>query len=85
MEVTDVKVFPVDEDKLKAFATIVFDSSFVVRDLKVIMGKTGYFVAMPSRKGRDGKYKDLAHPINPETRMMIESRVLAEYERVSAG
>lgn len=81
MEVTEVKVFPVSEDKLKAYVTITLDNSFVVRDLKIIQGKTGYFVAMPSKKRKDGTYRDMAHPLNSETRQMIESKVLAEYER----
>jgi len=81
MEVTEVKVFPVTEENLKAYATIILDASFVVRDLKIIKGKTGYFVAMPSKKRKDGTYRDLAHPLNAETRQMIEDKVMAEYER----
>jgi stage V sporulation protein G len=81
MEVTEVKVFPVNEEKLKAYATITFDNCFIVRDLKVIHGQSGLFVAMPSKKRKDGTYKDTAHPINSETRAMIESKVLDEYDR----
>jgi len=81
MEVTDVKVFPVSEEKLKAYVTITLDNSFVVRDLKIIQGKSGYFVAMPSKKRKDGTYRDMAHPLNTETREMIESKVIAEYEK----
>ncbi|HEY3347157.1 MAG TPA: septation regulator SpoVG [Nitrospirota bacterium] len=81
MDVTEVKVFPVSEDKLKAYVTITLDNSFVVRDLKIIEGKTGHFVAMPSKKRKDGTYRDMAHPLNTETRDMIESKVMAEYER----
>ncbi|MHB8173767.1 MAG: septation regulator SpoVG [Nitrospirota bacterium] len=81
MEVTEVKVFPVSEDKLKAYVTITFDNSFVVRDLKIIQGKSGTFVAMPSKKRKDGTYRDMAHPLNTETREMIEHKVMAEYER----
>src|SRR5262245_50323080 len=81
MDVTEVKVFPVNEDKLKAYATITFDNCFIVRDLKVIHGQSGLFVAMPSKKRKDGTYKDTAHPINSETRAMIETRVLDEYDR----
>jgi len=82
MEVTGVEVYPVEQEKLKAYATITFDSAFVVRDLKVIKGKTGFFVAMPSKKGKDGTYRDLAHPINSDMRTMIESKVMAEYEKL---
>ncbi|MBI5043570.1 MAG: septation regulator SpoVG [Nitrospirae bacterium] len=81
MQVTEVRVFPVNEDKLKAYVTITFDDSFVVRDLKVIKGNNGMFVAMPSKKRKDGTFKDTAHPLNNETRQMIETKVLAEYEK----
>jgi stage V sporulation protein G len=81
MEITEVRVFPVNEEKLKAYATITFDRCFVVRDLKVIQGNNGLFVAMPSKKRKDGTFKDTAHPLNTETREMIESKVLAEYRR----
>jgi len=81
MEITEVRVFPVNEDKLKAYATITFDRCFVVRDLKVIQGNNGLFVAMPSKKRKDGTFKDTAHPLNTETRERIESAVLAEYRR----
>ncbi len=80
MQVTEVNVFPVDEEKLKAYVTITFDNCFVVRDLKIINGKDGLFVAMPSKKRKDGTFKDTAHPLNNETRDMIESAVLAAYE-----
>ena len=79
MEITEVKVFPVNEDRLKAFATITFDNCFVVRDLKIIHGNAGLFVAMPSKKRKDGSFKDTAHPLNVETRNMIESMVLGAY------
>lgn len=86
MELTEVRIFPVNEDKLKAFATITIDGCFVVRDLKVIQGTNGLFVAMPSKKKKDGSYKDTAHPLNNETRDMIEKRVLAAYhDELSKG
>ena len=81
MDVTEVRVFPVEEDRLKAYVTITFDNCFVVRDLKVIEGNKGLFVAMPSKKRKDGTYRDMAHPLNNETRYMIEVRVLEEYRR----
>jgi stage V sporulation protein G len=81
MEITEVRVFPVNEDKLKAYATITFDQCFVVRDLKIIQGNNGLFVAMPSKKRKDGTFKDTAHPLNTQTREMIETKVLAEYRR----
>ena len=79
MEVTQVKVFLADKDKLKAYAQIVFDNCFVVRELKIIEGNNGLFVAMPSRKMKDGTYKDTAHPLNSETRNMIEEKVIGVY------
>jgi len=79
MEITEVKVFPVDEDKLKAYVTIVLDNCFVVRDLKIISGTAGLFVAMPSKRRKDGSFKDIAHPLNQETRAIMEKRVLDAY------
>jgi stage V sporulation protein G len=84
MEVTEVRVFPVDEDKLKAYVTVTFDHCFVVRDLKIIRGTSGFFVSMPSKKRKDGTHKDIAHPLNNETRRMIEEKIIAEYEKALA-
>jgi len=81
MEITEVRVFPVDEEKLKAYVTITLDHCFVVRDLKVIHGTSGLFVAMPAKRRKDGTFKDIAHPLNSETRERLERAVLAEYER----
>ena len=79
MEITEVKIFPVNEEKLKAYVTIVIDECFVVRDLKIINGSTGLFVAMPSKKRADGTYKDIAHPLNKDTRVMLEQKILDSY------
>ncbi len=81
MDITDVKVFPVEEEKLKAYATITFDNCFIVRDLKVISGNKGFFIAMPSKKRKDGTFRDVAHPLNSETRKLIEEAVLRVYEQ----
>ncbi len=80
MEITEIKVFPVEEDRLKAYVTIILDNCFVVRDLKVINGTGGLFVAMPSKKRKDGTFKDIAHPLNKETREMVEQKVLKAYD-----
>ena len=72
MEITEVRVFPVSEERLKAYVTITFDNCFVVRDLKVINGNTGLFVAMPAKRRKDGTFKDIAHPLNSETRERME-------------
>ena len=79
MEITEVKVFPVNEEKLKAYITIVLDNCFVIRDLKIISGNTGLFVAMPSKRRKDGVYKDIAHPLNQGTRTMMEKKILDAY------
>ncbi len=79
MKITDIKVFPVNEDKLKAYVTIVLDDCFVVRDLKIIKGNTGLFVAMPSKKRKDGVYRDIAHPLNQSTRTHMEKQILDGY------
>jgi stage V sporulation protein G len=81
MNITDVRVFPVDEEKLKAYVTITLDNCFVVRDLKVIHGTTGLFIAMPAKRRKDGTYKDIAHPLNADTRDLMEKTILMEYER----
>ena len=81
MKITEVKVFPVNEDRLKAYVTITLEDCFVVRDLKIIKGNNGLFVAMPSKKRKDGQFKDLAHPLNQETREHIEQMVFEAYER----
>jgi stage V sporulation protein G len=81
MEITDVKIYPVSERKVKAYASVVFDECFIIRDLKVIDGDSKLFVAMPSKKMKDGSYRDTVHPLNSETRQRIESRVLDAYDR----
>lgn len=82
LEVTEVKVRPFskEDEKLKAFATITLNDCFIVSDLKIIKGQKGLFVAMPSRKMSDGTFRDIAHPLNNDTRGMIERKVLAAYE-----
>jgi stage V sporulation protein G len=77
MEITEVRIFPVTEDKLKAYVTITLDGCFVVRGLKVIQGTTGLFVAMPAKRRKDGTFKDIAHPLNAE----MERVILSEYDR----
>ena len=81
MKITEVRITVRNEEKLKAFASITFDDSFVVRGLKVINGSQGYFVSMPSRKRKDGSYQDIAHPINNEMRKEIEDKVLDAFEK----
>ncbi len=82
MEITEIVVYPVSEDKLRAYVTLTFDNCFVVRDLKVIKAAKGYFVAMPSKKRKDGVIRDVAHPLNQEMRDYIETSVLEKYQEV---
>src|SRR5204862_4884421 len=82
MEITQVKVFPVEEEKLKAYVSIVLDDCFLVSDLKVIHGPNGIFISMPSKRKKNGEFKDIAHPLNRETRERMEKRILEEYDRV---
>ena len=82
MTITEVKVHPVDQDKLKAYVSIVLDDCFLVSDLKVIQGPNGVFVSMPSKRKKNGEFKDIAHPLNRETRERMEKRILSEYERI---
>jgi stage V sporulation protein G len=81
MESTDVKVIPVDDEKLKAFVSIVFDGDFVVTDIKIINGPKGLFVSMPSKKRKDGTFKDIAHPLNNKMRQYLEDKVLSVYRQ----
>ena len=83
MQITDVRVRKVaKEGKLKAVVSITMDEEFVVHDIKVIEGEKGLFIAMPSKKAADGEYRDIAHPINSETREKIQSIILENYEKV---
>ncbi|MCB2307805.1 septation regulator SpoVG [Clostridium estertheticum] len=83
MEITDVRIRKIaTEGKMKAIVSITFDNEFVVHDIKVIEGQSGLFIAMPSRKTPDGEFKDIAHPINTQTREKIQTAILDEYEKV---
>ncbi len=82
MEITDVRVRKIaKEGKMKAIVSITFDDEFVVHDIKVIEGEKGLFIAMPSKKASDGEYRDIAHPINSNTRDRIQSTILESYEK----
>ena len=81
MQITDVRIRKVTkESKMKAVVSITLDNEFVVHDIKVIEGEKGLFIAMPSRKAADGEYRDIAHPINSETRDRIQKMILERYE-----
>ena len=81
MEITEVRVAPREDGKLKGFASVTLENCFVVRGLKIIEGQGRLFVAMPSRKRDDGTFQDVAHPINLEVRARLEEAVLEEYTR----
>ncbi|MBI6872947.1 MULTISPECIES: septation regulator SpoVG [Clostridium] len=83
MQITDVRVRKIAaEGKMKAIVSVTFDNEFVVHDIKVIEGQNGLFIAMPSRKTPDGEFKDIAHPINTQTREKIQKSILEEFEKV---
>lgn len=86
MEITDIKIKNLDvantEGKFKAVASITIDNCFVVHDIKIIEGTEDYFIAMPSRKTKQGEHRDIAHPINTDTRRYIQNKVVAEYKRI---
>ena len=81
MEITQITISLRDEDKLRAYVTVVFDDEFVVKGLKVIRGSKRFFVSMPSRRFRDGSYHDIAHPITKECRERLEKAILEEYQK----
>ena len=82
MTITDVRIRKIAADgKMKAIVSVTFDDEFVVHDIKIIEGQNGLFIAMPSRKTPDGEFKDIAHPINTETREKIQSSILEAYEK----
>ena len=86
MQITDVRIRKVaKEGKMKAVGSITIDNEFVVHDIKVIEGEKGLFIAMPSRKAADGEYRDIAHPINSDTRNMIQTLILEQYEAMNLG
>jgi stage V sporulation protein G len=83
MNITDVRVRKIDkEGKMKAVVSITIDNEFVVHDIKVIEGDRGLFIAMPSRKSADGEFRDIAHPINTQTREQVQNIVIEAYEKV---
>jgi stage V sporulation protein G len=86
INITDVRITKVEGDeKLRGFAAIVIDDSFIVGDMRVLEGEEGYFVAMPSKRKRDGTFKDIAYPLNNDVREAIEERVLLAYEAATGN
>ena len=86
MQITDVRIRKVEkEGKMKGVVSITIDEEFVVHDIKVIEGDKGLFIAMPSRKAADGEYRDIAHPINSDTRERIQTLILQKYQETMAA
>ncbi|RCW54677.1 MULTISPECIES: SpoVG family protein [Halanaerobium] len=87
MEITDVRVFPVEINgsMVKAYATVTFDDSFVVRDMRVIEGKNGIFLSMPARRKRNGDYQDICFPISTKLRDLMENEVLEKFDELLAS
>ena len=80
MQITDIRIRKVEkESKMKAVASITIEDQFVVHDIKVIEGEKGLFIAMPTRKASNGEYRDIAHPINSETREQLQTMILDKY------
>jgi stage V sporulation protein G len=79
MEITEIRIFPVEEEKLKAFVSVVFDNCFIVSDIKIINGNDGLFLSMPSKKAKNGKFRDIAHPLNSETRDWMSKEIIDQY------
>ena len=85
MQITDVRIRKVEkEGKMKAVVSITIDEEFVVHDIKILEGEKGLFIAMPSRKAADGEYRDIAHPINSDTRDRIQKLILEKYQETMA-
>jgi stage V sporulation protein G len=83
INITEVKIFPANEGKLKAYATMVIAGAFIIRDMKIIQSDNGsMFVSMPSRRKKDGTFKDVAHPLDQKTRNDIEEIIIKEFEKV---
>ena len=80
MKITEIRIHLMGEERLKAFASVTFDDSFVVRNMKIVEGAKGVFLCMPSRKLPDGSHKDMVHPINQEFRQYLEDNVLQAYK-----
>ena len=88
MEITEVKVFPANEGRLKGYASMVIDDCLIIRNMKIIKSDKGekeFFISMPSQRKKDGTFKDIVHPLNAETRELIENKIIAEYKKVAAA
>ena len=85
MEITEVVIRPVTDERLRAYVSMTFDNALVIKDIKIVEGKNGLFVSMPSRRRKNGKYQDIAHPINTDFRREVETRIFDEYRDAVGG
>jgi stage V sporulation protein G len=85
MQITQVNIRTANEDLVKGYVDIVFDNCFMIEEIRIIKGPTGLFISFPARRQSDGTYRDIAFPVNAETRNMIEQAVIAEYEKVAGS
>lgn len=82
MNITDVKIHKLEgENRIKAYATVIFDDVFIVHNIKLVQGEESFFISMPSRKNNLGKFKDIVHPINNDFRRTLEQAVIKAYEK----
>ena len=85
MQITEITIYPTNEDLVRAYVSIVFDNCFMISEIRVMQGPTGLFVSFPAKKQRDGTYLDIAFPANAKTRNMIQQAILVEYAKVTRG
>ncbi|MFQ5431552.1 MAG: septation regulator SpoVG [Nitrospinota bacterium] len=85
MEITEVVIRPVTDERLRAYVSMTLDNALVIKDIKIVEGKNGLFVSMPSRRRKNGKYQDIAHPINTDFRREVETRIFDEYREAIDG
>jgi stage V sporulation protein G len=85
MDITEVVVRVVEDEKLRAYVSLTIENALVIKDIKIVEGKNGLFVSMPSRRRKNGKYQDIAHPINSLFRKTLEDRIFNEYKKVSGN
>lgn len=83
IEITEVRLRKIKtNNRIVALATIVIDNCFVVNEIKVLEGENGLFIGMPSRKTQNGEYRDIAYPINKETRQLIQNAIIEKYNKI---
>jgi stage V sporulation protein G len=82
MQITQVNIRTANEHLVKGYVDIVFDHCFMIEEIRIIKGPRGLFISFPARRQSDGTYRDIAFPVNAETRRMIQRAILAEYEKV---